>query len=903
MSDDRDLSSRGPDIEPYDPDGVDLSDPDLYLNRELSELAFQRRVLQEVLDDRTPLLERVRFLAIVTRNLDEFVMKRVGGLKQQIEAGVTETTVDGRTPLEQWEEIHERLEPMLREQADCYRTDLRPALASEGIEIATYDDLDAGARSALREHFERSIKPTLTPLSFDPAHPFPFISNRSLSLAVLTRRTDSDDPTFTRIKIPPNRPRLIEVGGGSRYVLVEELIEHNLDLLLPNVEVLDTALFRLTRNAEVRRNEEVAEDLIEMIEDVLEQRRFASAVRMEIESDAHPRIRETLREELDLDEREIYDLRGPIDYRDLASLTELDRPELKPDPWTPQSHPRLREDGRPAFEADAGDGESRSVFEHVDEDDILLHHPYHDFGETVQRFLTEAANDPDVLAVKAAIYRTASDSQVIQSLIEAAENGKQVAVMVELKARFDEQNNLEWVRRLEENGIHVAYGTIGLKTHTKTALVVREEGDDVTLYSHVGTGNYHSETAKGYVDLGLLTADRDIGQDLVTLFNSFTGPGLDEQFRKLLVAPVTMREEFTRCIRREARHARAGRPARIVAKVNGLEDPGIVEELYRASMAGVDIDLIVRDICRLRPGIEGISENVSVHSVVGRFLEHSRIFYFENGARAAEADDGTASDPPAAEADDEPMADTGDEPTPDAAGTDVDCGTPEYYIGSADWMTRNLDSRVEAVTPVEDPDLRRQLKFNLELILADNRRRWTMNADGSYDQQRPAEGEDVVDTQAVLMERTRAAVANEAHPTGLDAAFLPESDILVGTADGGAERPTGSDHERSRGAPEPAAPPGTTDPTERSSDGGVFRGGPLARHQGRWYRPDSETYRFAVRTPDGNRRYLKTRPGAEAALRRLYGADGGTSDAGEADGADNAGDADGGTSDAGDADN
>ena len=864
MSDGHDLSPRDLDIEPYEPEDVDLTDPELYLNRELSELAFQRRVLREVLDDRTPLLERVRFLSIVTRNLDEFVMKRVGGLKQQIEAGVTETTVDGRTPLEQWEEIHEQLEPMLREQADCYRTELRPALAREGIEIVTYDDLDAGARSGLREHFERSIKPTLTPLSFDPAHPFPFISNRSLSLAVLTRPHGSDDLTFTRIKIPPNRPRLIEVGEGSRYVLVEELIEHNLDLLLPNVEILDTALFRLTRNAEVRRNEEVAEDLIEMIEDVLEQRRFASAVRMEIESDAHPHIRETLREELDLDEREIYDLEGPIDYRDFASLADLDRPELKPDPWSPQSHPRLREDARPAFEADADDGESRSVFEHVDEDDILLHHPYHDFGETVQRFLTEAANDPDVLAVKAAIYRTASDSQVIQSLIEAAENGKQVAVMVELKARFDEQNNLEWVRRLEENGIHVAYGTIGLKTHTKTALVVREDDDnDVTLYSHVGTGNYHSETAKGYVDLGLLTADRDIGQDLVTLFNSFTGPGLDEQFRKLLVAPVTMREEFTRCIRREARHARAGRPARIVAKVNGLEDPGIVAELYRASMAGVDIDLVVRDICRLRPGLEGISETVSVHSVVGRFLEHSRIFYFENGARAADADDGAASDPETA---------------------DVDWGHPEYYVGSADWMTRNLDSRVEAVAPVEDPDIRRQLKFNLELILADNRRRWTMNPDGSYDQQRPEDGDRVVDTQAILMEKTRAAVANEAHDTGLDAALRPESDILVGTADGGAERPPGSDHGRSPGGPEGATPSGTTAPDERPSDEGAPSDGPLARHRGRWYRPDSGSYRFAVRTPDGDRRYLKTRSGAEAALRRLYGA-------GDADGADGAGDA------------
>ena len=836
--------SGPPNVAPYEPDDVDLTDPELYLNRELSELAFQRRVLEEVLDDRTPLLERIRFLSIVTRNLDEFVMKRVGGLKQQIEAGVTETTVDGRTPLEQWEEIHEQLKPMLHEQADCYETVLRPALAREGIEIVAYDALDAEARSSLRGYFERSIKPTLTPLSFDPAHPFPFISNRSLSLAVLTRQPGSEDPTFTRIKIPPNRPRLIEVDEGSRYVLVEELIRNNLDLLLPNIDILDTALFRLTRNAEVRRNEEVAEDLIEMIEDVLEQRRFASAVRVEIESDADPHIRETLKEQLELDEREIYDLDGPIDYRDFASLTDLDRPDLKLDPWSPQSHPRLREDRRSAFESDNEDEESRSIFSHVDEDDILLHHPYHDFDETVQRFLTEAANDPDVLAVKAAIYRTASDSQVIQSLIEAAENGKQVAVMVELKARFDEQNNLEWVRRLEENGIHVAYGTIGLKTHTKTALVVREDDDDVTLYSHVGTGNYHSETAKGYVDLGLLTADRDIGQDLVTLFNSFTGPGLDEQFRKLLVAPVTMREKFTHCIRREAQHARAGRPARIVVKVNGLEDSEIVEELYRASMAGVDIDLIVRDICRLRPGIAGLSETVSVHSVVGRFLEHSRIFYFENGARAADAD-GTLSPTSGAGSGSDPDADDGAAADPSQA--DIDGGRPEYYTGSADWMTRNLDSRVEAVTPVEDPDIRRQLKFNLELILADNRRRWTMNSDGSYDQQRP-DDEAVIDTQAILMEETRKAVRCEQHDIGLAAEFPVESNIVIG-ADGNADAP------------------------ERTSDGGAFTDGPLAHHQERWYRPDSETYRFAVRTPDGDRQYLKTRSGAESALQRLYGAD------------------------------
>lgn len=815
------MSSDNPlNIDPYEPEDVDLTDSSLYLNRELSALAFQRRVLHEALDNRNPLLERVWFLSIVTRNLDEFVMKRIGGLKQQIEAGVTEPTVDGRTPLEQWAEIQTQLKPMLEKQASCYENQLRPALAQEGIEIIDYEQLSVEARSEMREYFEKSIKPTLTPLSFDPAHPFPFISNRSLSLAVLTEQPDSDGPTFTRIKIPPNRPRLIEIGDDSRYVLVEDVIKHNLHILLPNVNVLGTALFRLTRNAEVRRNQEVAEDLIDMIEDVLEQRRFASVVRMEIESDTDPRIRETLQEQLDLEDREIYTLDGPIDYRDFTSLMECDRPDLERDPWTPQAHPRLQQRPRSAFDGDDDEATGRSIFADIDEGDILLHHPYHDFGKTVQRFLTEAANDPDVLAVKAAIYRTASDSQIIQSLIEAAENGKQVAVMVELKARFDEQNNLEWVRRLEENGIHVAYGTLGLKTHTKTALVVREQDGDVDLYSHIGTGNYHSETAKGYVDLGLLTADHDIGQDLVTLFNSFTGPGLDKRFRKVLVAPVTMRREFIRYIRREALHAQAGRPARIVVKINGLEDPEIVEELYRASMAGVDIDLIVRDICRLRPGLDGISENISVHSVVGRFLEHSRIFYFENGARAADDED---------------------------IGTHSYGGSPEYYIGSADWMTRNLDHRVEAITPVEDPAIRRQLKFNLELILADNRSRWAMNADGSYDQQHPDDGEKVIDTQAVLMEETRKATRSEKTRTGLALDFPVESDILV-------EEPADSCRRE----------------TERTVTDGEGSDDPLDRYAGRWYRPESDIYQFAVRTPDGDRRYLKTREGAVSALKRLY---------------------------------
>ncbi|AXG11905.1 polyphosphate kinase 1 [Haloplanus rubicundus] len=714
-------------------DSPDLDDTRYYLNRELSHLEFQKRVLHEALDERTPLLERVRFLGLFTKNLDEFFMKRVGGLKQQIDAGVTDPTVDGRTPREQWREILDTTGPMFDRQTDCYREVIRPALAEAGVEIVDYDGLTAAERERMRAYFEESVLPTLTPLAFDPAHPFPFISNLSLSLGVFVRHDADEDPIFTRIKVPQNRPRLVPVEEGSRYVLLEDLIEAHLDLLMPNVEVLDTAPFRITRNAEVHRDGEVAEDLIEAIEEVIEQRRFATAVRLEIGADAPEAMIDLLRNQLDLDPEEVFRRAGPLDYRDFSTLVDLDRPDLKRERWSPLPHPRFAEGPNADVSLHGAD-----LFDEIASDDVLLHHPYHSFDGTVQRFLDAAANDPDVLAIKAAIYRTASDSQVIQRLIDAADNGKQVAVMVELKARFDEQNNLQWVRKLEENGIHVAYGTVGLKTHTKTALVVREEDDGVKLYSHVATGNYHSETAKGYVDLGLLTADRDVGQDLVTVFNFFTGPSLDEEFRKLLVAPVTMRERFTDLVRREARYARAGRPARIVAKMNALEDPEMVKELYWASMAGVDIDLLVRDICRLRPGIEGVSDTVTVRSVVGRFLEHSRIYYFENGAGPDDPDDG------------------GERRTPGSRPATDDGGEPQYFVGSADWMTRNLDYRVEAVAPVTDPDLREQLRFVLEVMLHDNRSGWEMNADGSYDQRTPG-SDPVWGTQEILMAAARAA--------------------------------------------------------------------------------------------------------------------------------------------------
>jgi polyphosphate kinase len=826
--------------EPTPTGDVDLDDSDYYLNRELSELSFQARVLSEGLDERNPPLERLRFLAYFTKNTDEFFMKRVGGLKQQIDAGVTEATPDGRTPREQWAEVLDAARPLFARQTECWSEDLQPALARAGIHVYDEADLTDDQRGDLRDYFEESVLPTLTPLAFDPAHPFPFISNLSLSLAVLSTSPGGREVTFTRIKVPQNQPRLVEVPGEEAgYVLLEDLIEANLDLLLPNLDILDVSKFRVTRNAEVRRNEEVAEDLIDMIQEVIEQRRFATVVRLEVDADMPDRSLQVLKEQLDVSEREVFYREGPIDFRDFFELADLDRPDLKLPEWSPQPHPRLER----APEEEAL-GNTDDIFTEIGKGDILVHHPYHSFEGTVQQFLAAAAHDPDVLAVKAAIYRTASDSKVIQSLIDAADNGKQVAVMVELKARFDEQNNLEWVRKLEEEGIHVAYGTVGLKTHTKTALVVRKEADGVKLYSHVGTGNYHSETAKGYVDLGILTADRDVGQDLAKVFNFFTGPTLDDNFRKLLIAPVTMRDRFTKFVRREAAHARAGRRARIVVKVNGLEDPEMVKELYRASMAGVDIDLVVRDICRLRPGLEGVSDTVTVHSVVGRFLEHSRIFYFENA------------------------------------------GDPEWYVGSADWMTRNLDNRVEAVAPVESRPIRRQLRFALSATLADNRRRWVMDADGRYEQVRAGDDEPVRDVQETLMAATRTAVeSNSSLGMAVDESLVDET-LLIEPVDDAPASETAADGEAGEApgdegaADEPTAGEMADDTTadgERGeatapeADGGSQAPSVFRQYEAHWYRPDSETYDWAVRTPDGERRYFKTREGAAARLRRDYG--------------------------------
>jgi polyphosphate kinase len=688
---------------------IDLTQPDYYLNRELSELAFCYRVLYEALDARNPLLERVKHLVYFTKNTDEFFMKRIGGLWREIDAGVEQLTVDGRTPRQQWHAATDTFREMLAEQDACWQNEIRPALADAGVSIESYESLHEDEQTQLRQHFEASILPILTPLAHDPAHPFPFISNLSVSIGMLVQNDTTDQPIFTRVKIPNNLPAFLPLPAEAptwRGVPVADVIRANLHMLVPSQEIQAVSLFRLTRSAEVQHDEEVAEDLVEMIEDVLEKRRTAPAVRLEIIGDMPQEMLDLLTTHIQIEDAEVYRHVEPLDMTSLAALMKLDRPDLKYAAWTPHHHPRLNPD-----QVEKGE----SIFDEIKRGDILLHHPYHSFATTTQRFFDEAATDPDVLAVKVAIYRTDNDSQVLQSLMEAASNGKQVAVIIELKARFDERQNVAWVRELEKRGIHVSYGALDVKTHTKLALVVRQEEQGVRLYSHIGTGNYNAGTASAYVDLALLTANHDIGSDVGTVFNMFTGPGHTDQFRALLIAPMTLRQAWTEHIRREAEHARSGQGGRIIAKVNAVEDPDIVAELYQASQAGVEIDLISRDICRLRPGLAGISDTIRVHSLVARFLEHSRIFFFENA------------------------------------------GDPAWYIGSADWMTRNLDSRMEAVTPIYDPRLQQELQIILDTMLADNRRRWEMQPDGSYVQVRPGDDEPVVDAQEALMQRAREA--------------------------------------------------------------------------------------------------------------------------------------------------
>jgi polyphosphate kinase len=703
---------------------INLDDPQYYFNRELSWLEFNYRVLHEAFDFRTPLLERLKFMAIFSSNLDEFFMVRVAGLEQQVEAGVTKITPDGRTPTEQLEAISERSRQMIAQQDQHFEYQLRIQLASAGIHLINYVDINQEQRAYLQNFFEEHIFPVLTPLAVDTSHPFPYISNLSLNLAVVVRAPDTDEELFARIKVPKVLPRFVSLPeelrqpqqgeGGSIWtgVPLEQVIAHNLEALFPGMTIQECYPFRITRNSDLAVEDDEADDLLLAIEQELRRRRIGgSVVRMEIHASTPDYLRGMLMREMGLDESNVYDLEGLLGLGDLMSFMDLPRPDLKDPGWSPVVPPRLQRVNKNRYgETSRNREDGEDFFAVIRASDLLVHHPYHSFGATVQHFITQAAHDPKVLAIKMTLYRVSGDSQIINSLIAAAENGKQVAVLVELRARFDEQNNIIWARKLEQAGVHVVYGVVGLKTHTKVTLVVRqEEEEQIRRYVHLGTGNYNPKTARLYTDLGILSCRPELGADLTDLFNFLTGFSRQQSYRKLLVAPVSLRDRMIALIRREIEHCQNGETGRIVAKMNSLVDSNIIATLYEASRAGVKIDLIVRGICCLRPGVEGVSENIRVTSIVGRFLEHSRIYYFHNS------------------------------------------GEEEVYIGSADWMTRNLDRRVEAVTPVEDPDIVKELQEILGIMLADNRQAWELQPDGNYIQRQPENGKEQ-STHQILMD-------------------------------------------------------------------------------------------------------------------------------------------------------
>jgi polyphosphate kinase len=704
-----------------------LRDPKYYISRELSWLEFNRRVLHEALDKRTALLESLKFLAIFSSNLDEYFMVRVAGIKQQIAAEVNKITPDGRTPSDQLRDISKTLRPMVNQQQEGFETRLRNQMADAGIYLLSYEALTNEQKSYLKQYFEEQIAPVLTPLAVDPGHPFPYISNLSLNLAVVVKDPEANQEHFARVKVPKVLPRFLPLPQDlpnnlsdkpCRWIGVplEQAIAHNLAFLFPGMKIEQHYLFRITRNADLAVEEDEADDLMLAIEQELRKRRLGgSAVRMEIEQHTPGSIRAMLMQEMGLNEEDVYDLNGLLGMSDLMTFLDLPLPHLKAINWTPTVPAAIELLNRPQVEdADPTQESAEDLFALLRRQEQLLHHPYHSFSATVQRFITQAAHDPHVLAIKMTLYRTSGDSPIINSLISAAENGKQVAVLVELKARFDEENNINWARKLEKSGVHVVYGLVGLKTHTKVVLVVRREEQHIRRYFHVGTGNYNPKTARLYTDLGLLSAQPDIGADITDLFNYLTGYSRQQQYRKLLVAPLTLRQRLTDLIKNEISQAEAGNQARIIAKMNSLVDPDLITLLYQASQAGVSIDLIVRGICCLRPGTKGVSENIRVISIIGRFLEHSRIFYFHNG------------------------------------GDDI------YLLGSADWMPRNLDRRVEAVVPVSDPKTRAQLKEILDISLQDNRQAWDLRADGSYQQRRPKRGGTVYCSQTMFMEQATA---------------------------------------------------------------------------------------------------------------------------------------------------
>lgn len=696
---------------------INLKDPQYYFNRELSWVEFNARVLHEALDTRTPLLERLKFLAIFSSNLDEYFMVRVAGLKQQVEAGVSKLTPDGRTPQQQLDEISERLKPMVSQQHRLFEQTLRHQLRDHGILILDYIDLNQEQRTHLHRYFEEQIFPVLTPLAVDPSHPFPYLSNLSLNLAVVMREPETDKELFARVKVPKVLPRFLslppELSGEDQPVIwagvpIEQVIAHNLESLFPGMDIQEYYPFRITRDADLAVKEDEADDLLLAIEQELRKRRLGgSIVRMEIQTTMPESLLQMLTEELELVSQDIYVVEGLLSLGDLMSFMGLPLPELKDPVFTSSLPPRLR---HWSAMSQSNEEDEQDIFAAIRHQDLLVHHPYHSFSLTVEQFITQAAEDPNVLAIKMTLYRTSGDSPIVNALISAAENGKQVAVLVELKARFDEENNIQWARKLEQVGVHVVYGLVGLKTHTKIAMVVRREDHQIRRYVHIGTGNYNPKTAKLYTDLGLLTCRDDLAADLTDLFNFLTGYSRQQSYRKLLVAPVSMRHRFLGLIRREMEHSQEGHTGRIVAKMNALVDPKMIAALYEASQAGVKIDLIVRGICCLRPGVPGVSDNIKVVSIVGRYLEHSRIFYFYND------------------------------------------GDEEVFIGSADWMSRNLNRRVEAVTPVEDVDAAKDLQEILGIMLSDNRQAWDLQPDGRYIQRHPGTNAPELSSQRILME-------------------------------------------------------------------------------------------------------------------------------------------------------
>ncbi|MFN8445231.1 MAG: polyphosphate kinase 1 [Caldilineaceae bacterium] len=695
-----------------------LSSAESIYNYELSWLDFNWRVLSEAFDPRNPLLERLRFIAITANNLDEFFSKRVGGLKRQKMAGLANLALEGWAPDRKLQLIGQAARMMVEAQSECLRTQLLPALTEHGMRLFNYAELSTEQQERLQAYFLRDIYPILTPLAIDPGHPFPFISNLSLSLGVMLHDPTSDEMLVSRLKVPTNRPRWVQVDHPRQFVPLEQIITANLHRLYPGMDIVSAYTFRVTRNADIARNEEEADDLLEMINGELRERRVAPVVRLEVDASMPEQMLSLLAEEMELEADDIYPIQGPMRLTDLFPLADVNLPFLKFEPWTPMTPPRFA-----GFDSRSRPGD---IFTAIRHNEILVHHPYHSFATTTQQFIEAAARDPQVLAIKQTLYRTSSDSAVVAALIEAAENGKQVAVLVEVKARFDEAQNINWAHKLEAAGCHVAYGLVGLKTHTKISLVIRQEDDGLRPYFHIGTGNYNSKTSNVYTDLGFFSCNSEIASDLMDLFNYLTGYSRQNHYRKLLVAPVNARSTFEALIDAEIKNAQNGNPARIIAKMNGMDDPAMTRKLYEASQAGVKIDLIVRGNCRIRPGIPGVSENVRVISVIGRFLEHSRVWYFENYSEQNEM------------------------------------SMPKYYIGSADWMRRNLSNRVEAIVPIEDPRLQEQLYYILQTQLSDYRQAWEMLPDARYRQRRPPSDDSNSPfnqgTHAHLMNYTRASM-------------------------------------------------------------------------------------------------------------------------------------------------